>query len=493
MVETRFLISATRLETAMLRGAVAALADMGWRPALREAERAFFRCAGLEGREERLDNALAAERERGGALASLPSRRSHLRRAIAAEILFRDDEVFYVITKPEGRAFWMPPADPAEEAQPEVEIGVISARPSGLGDRLQQFGEDLRNACAAAAGGGELPRLEWRKDLPHTPRLAALLAAESAGGPADFCPTRLGLVELEYGRKLASPLPRQILNDLVRAGFGREQDLAFLAKADPEMLREALDELKELGLVENEYLLECKQDRHPLLRAKSRRQLEAPELAELQCPVCRGSFAGEIVTTVYSASAAAKDVRAQSQWLRIWLTDRLTQWGVPLGSILWRRPEGGQEGDVLAEYLGQLWLFAVKDGDFTADDSYALNYRRVRCRANRVVLLTTGAIGHEARRLLDEALRDEQGAGGAERLVYVEGLGAAPRRIEEALAAAALAYARHRLGPIEEIAGHDLGGLLRLRFSAAAAASAPANHNPLASVPKLALPAGATA
>lgn len=487
MIETRFLISSTRIEPASLRQISRVLADLGWKPALREAERAFLHAAGLhDGQEE----ALAAARDtRTEIFSALPTRRAHLRRVIAAELFFRDEEVYYLVTKPEGRGFWMPPANSSDEGQPEVEIGVISSRRAGLGDRLQHFSEELRQAASTAAGGGEPARFEWRKDLPHTPRLAFLQASDERRDPPSFTPTRLGLVELEFGRTLAAALPRQILKDLVRAGFGREQDLAFLAKADPELLRGALEELKQLGLVEIEYLLECKQDHHALLRAKTRRQLEAPELAEFVCPVCQASFAGETIAAVYSPSAAARQVRAESQWLRIWVTERLTELGVPLGAMLWRA-DGGQESDILAEFLGQLWLIAVKDGDFSADDGYAINYRRVRCRADRVVLLASGAIGQEARRLLEDALNDEQGAGGAGRLLYVEGLADASQRLEQALAASAFAYARQRLRPIEEISGYDLGALLRLRFAAATAAAGGAG---LAHVPKLALTAAPAA
>lgn len=485
MLETRFLISATRLETADFRRVVSHFATAGWTPALRESERAFLRCAGLE---EPLAADPASE-DWPGRIASLPSRRSHLRRSIAAELFFRNGEIFYLITKPEGRAFWMPPSAAEDDIQPEVEVGLISSTLAGLGDRLSQFADDLRNACAAAIA--EPIKFDWRKDMPHTPRLAAILAADEASAQPSLSHTRLGLVELEYGRMLAAPLLRQILKDLLRAGFAREQDLLFLSKADPELLHSALEEFKEVGLVELEYLLECKQDRRPLIRAKNRRQLESPELAAFICPVCRGPFTSENLVTVYSATESAREICAHSQWLRIWLTDQLTQLGVPLGCLLWRRPDNAEETEILAEFMGQLWLFSIKDGDFGADDSYALNYRRVRCRADRIVLITSGACGSEARRLLDEAIGDDHRRGAAgDGVVYIEGLDQANTRLEQALASAAFAYGQHRLKPIEEIAGFDLGGLLRLRFEVRERPSAVAHQPGLAQVPKLALSTG---
>lgn len=504
MLEIRFLVAGTRLSPAEFRAALSPLAAAGWTPALREAERTFLRCAGLAdwpagGRE-------GEDEARGAAL----TRRSHLRRAIGADLFFRDSDLFYAITKPQGRALWMPPSTAAEDLAPEVEVGLISAgggahSASAAGgpalpaaDRLREFADALREACATsgAAGGSGLglsgPRFDWRRDLPQTPRLAMAQAGgqapvEAGGGgmaglgqASSLGPSRLGLVELEYGRLLAAPLPRRALLSLRAAGFAREADLPALIGTDAETTRAAMDELREVGLVESEYLLECKQDRRPLLRAKGRRQLELPELAQLICPVCRGSYASETITAVYSVTEAARGVCAHSQWLRIWLTDQLTQLGVPLGSLLWREREGGEESDLVAEFFGRLWLFRIKDGDFTADDAYALNYRRARGGCDRVVLVTAGAVSEAARRVLREAeggrpgeFAGEAGRGVAE-VRRIEGLETARERLTALLGEAAAAYARQRLLPVEEITGFDCGELLRLWSQRHGAAAEPA-------------------
>ncbi len=446
MLETRFLIAPTRLETAELRAVLPRL-GADWKPALLEAERAFLRCAGVEGA------APAPAGRAGGAV----SRQEHLRAAIGAELFFRDRDIYYLITKPEGRGFWRPPAAGGEGAEPEVEAGLITPAASGMQERLEQFAEALRSAC----GAGET-RFAWRKDLPATPRLAALAAgAEAAGGGRGYTPARLGLVELEYGRMLAAPLPRRILRDLLRAGFARERDLMSLAQADPELLRRAIEELQEVGLVEVEFLLECKQDRHPLIRAKSRRQLESAEVAGLTCPLCRNAFGAEAVVSVYSPTETARAMGGQSQWLRIWLTDRLHQMGVPLGSLLWRETGAQENAELLAEFLGQLWIFALKDGAWGADDSYALNYRRVRSGADRVVAIATGGVAGEAERLLRES--PEAAAPAA----CLSGLETAPAALEREVADAAAQYARQRLRPVEEITSFDLGALPLWRHAGA--------------------------
>lgn len=437
MLETRFLIAPTRLETSELRAVLPRL-GAEWKPALLEAERAFLRCAGVEGAP------LAAVVRSGGAA----NRQEHLRSAIGAELFFRDRDVYYLITKPEGRGFWRPPAAGNEGAEPEVEAGLISPTAAGMQERLERFAEALR---AAYGEGGE--RFAWRKDLPATPRLEALAASEE-GSAGRLTPARLGLVELEYARMLAVPLPRRIMRDLLRAGFARERDLLGLEQADPEMVRRAVEELQEVGLVEAEFLLECKQDRHPLIRAKSRRQLESAEVAALSCPVCRAPFGSELVVSVFSPTETSRAICGQSQWLRIWLTDRLHQMGVPLNALRWRETGGQEHAEVLAEFLGRLWIFALKDGAWGADDSYALNYRRVRSGADHVVAIATGGIAGEAARLLTEPAEDT-----APMAACVSGLEAAPAALERELAAAAAEYARRRLRPVEEITSFDLSAL----------------------------------
>lgn len=441
MLETRFLIAPTRLDTTELRAALPRL-GAEWKPALLEAERAFLRCAGVEGLP------LAAGAHGGAPL----SRQEHLRAAVGAELFFRDRDIYYLITKPEGRGFWRPPAAGGEGAAPEVEAGLITPVPAGMQDRLEQFADALRLACGA---GDE--RFAWRKDLPTTSRLTALSAEEpapgGAGGEGVLSPARLGLVELEYGRMLAAPLPRRIFRDLLRAGFARERDLLTLAQADPELLRGAIEELQAVKLIEVEYLLECKQDRHPLIRAKSRRQLESAEVGALICPVCRASFGAEAVVPVYSPTETARAMGGQSQWLRIWLSDRLHQLGVPLSALRWRDASGQEGAELLAEFLGQLWIFALKDGAWGADDSYALNYRRVRSGADRAVALATGGMAGESERLLREP------AESAAPVTCIGSLDAAPAALEREVVQAAAQYARRRLRPVEEITSFDLGAL----------------------------------
>lgn len=149
--------------------------------------------------------------------------------------------------------------------------------------------------------------------------------------------------------------------------------------------------------------------------------------------------------------------------MTVWITDQLTKSGIPDSGILWNVSEAGEEVDLLVEFLGQLWIFELKDREFGSGDAYALNYRQVRYRANGVFVVTTEKVSKEAKRVFEElareARRDWSGP------VYVEGLDAAPRILRDHVSVTALQYALRRLAFITDRSGYDIAPIIAARFN----------------------------
>lgn len=75
--------------------------------------------------------------------------------------------------------------------------------------------------------------------------------------------------------------------------------------------------------------------------------------------------------------------------MTIWVTSLLNKLGVPLETILWNVSEAGDEVDILVDFLGQLWIFELKDSREFGSGCSSLNYRQVRYRATKAIIITT--------------------------------------------------------------------------------------------------------
>jgi hypothetical protein len=72
--------------------------------------------------------------------------------------------------------------------------------------------------------------------------------------------------------------------------------------------------------------------------------------------------------------------------MTIWVTHKLSELGVPSEAVLWNLSESGDEIDIVVEFLGQLWIFELKDREFGSGDAHPFNYRRVRYHAQKQLL-----------------------------------------------------------------------------------------------------------
>jgi hypothetical protein len=457
MMDVRFVVSETRLTADNFAVVLGALADAGWRPALVESARAFLGCAGLPP----VGAAGLARGARAGAEAG---------NIVAADIFFRDGDVVYVILKPRGRDRWVRAAGGVVALRPEIELGLIGRETeSGEGDtanedtleRLSRFTSTFQQAVEKSGMAAAAGPFDWRVDVPSTPRLQQLMERRTSEGKGVFVYPRISVVELQAVAALEKSLPRQILRDLSRASFARDRDLLFHGHRDPQQVRDALGTLRAGGVVATEQLLECRQTGHPLIRAVSREQIEATGSGGLLCPHCGGPFSEENIATVYSVSDLGAGLIEHSQWLRLWCTELLRRMQVPVSAIAWTASDPPNVSTMFADYFGRLWMFALADGDFTIGDAYAVNYQRVRYRADAACLIVTEPIASDVKRLLDDVGKEQSAA----TMLYCEGLDTAADVLRSEFARASLEYAHSRLAPLEDLAGFAMTPVLERYFA----------------------------
>lgn len=458
MIQTRSLTTQTKLEPNDLAPVLLRLSEDGWKPALLESQRAFLQLAGVADK-----------------VPALPMRESKYGRRfppgiIGGEVFFRDKDMYYVVTNVSGQVLWdryitFRPYRGEETGQPQLEVGVVSSDGSGLDERLSVFARVFEDAVKSSLDGRKTRHMafDWQELRPGTPRLDKLIQASQEQGVPSLARANLEQEETTAAQVLTSKSTRELFIDLSEAGFAREQDILGRKIKTHDDIRAALVELRQSGLVNVEYRLECKQRGTPLTRLRDPQQLRSAEVETLLCPSCGVSFAQERLVEGYSLSDLGRKMCRQSHWMTIWVTHLLSNLGVSGDSVLWNISEAGEEVDLLMEFLGELWIFELKDREFGAGDAYPLNYRQVRYRANKAVVVTTEKVSRDAKRVFEELAREARrpGWGGP---IYIEGLDAAQEVMGREIAKAALRYASQRLAVISELSGYDLGAILSKRF-----------------------------
>ena len=185
----------------------------------------------------------------------------------------------------------------------------------------------------------------------------------------------------------------------------------------------------------------------------------------------------------------------KSNWMTAWVTEKLVKVGIPVDAILWNLAEGGEEVDILLEFLEEVWIFELKDRPFSAGDAYPFNYRRARYGATRAFIVTTEHVAPDAKRILEELAAQARRVAPVMPPSYVEGLDAVEPALEREVARTAVGYASRRLQPLAASTGFDLRSVVAAGSGTRSGPSAPSAFGrsfwmavSLASIQKLARP-----
>lgn len=462
MLVTQSLITATTIKPGEIPEVLIQLSKEGWRPALLESQKTFLQLAGVADKIGNIRNLNFTESfERG------------LRAGVAGgDVFFKDEDLYYIVISMAG-VFYEEEAD----TQLQLEIGLISSNNTNLTERLKIFTTTVEDVIIKTLKNEKTDdiKFEWREQKTGTPSLDKLIAAGEEQSGLRLTRAKCISQELDAAGIISDKLARNTLIDLSKAVFARERDILGRRNKAQVDVREAISKLKQTSLLNTEYLLKCKRTGSPLTKLKDRQQLNNNYVANLACPSCGELFSQETLSEGYSLTDLGRKMSRQSHWMTVWVTDKLTKLGVPEDSIIWNISEAGEEIDLLVEYLGQIWLFELKDREFGAGDAYPLNYRQVRYKANKTIIFTTVKVSKDAKRVLEDLRREARsdrsryiyGEGRLSRqsrIIYIEGLEAAEKILRKTLSDASILYARQKLSWLSKISGYDFGKILSARL-----------------------------
>jgi hypothetical protein len=266
-----------------------------------------------------------------------------------------------------------------------------------LADFLRAFEEQVQAISQAK------PSLYWKPidlDLPQLEKLLERLTGE--GTNTRFSTPELDEVVVAAADVLSDQENRELLRELSAAGFGRKDDILARREAKKDEVEQALSELSKAGLTQTEFLLQCRSTSSPLARFATKDEYTKEPIASLRCGKCPKRYSEELLSEGYSVSKLGRSLTQGSHWMTVWVTKRLLNLGIPIGSIVWNLEDSGEEVDIIMEFMGRLWIFELKDREFGPGDAHPFNYRRVRYGANEGFIITTDKVSADARRVFGD-------------------------------------------------------------------------------------------
>lgn len=433
-----------------------ALQERGLVPAIRASRLNFFEqsLAGAE-RVREFEQTIA---ERSASEGDAPY--------VRGDLFFFDDHAHYIIfgEDPNGGA--------------GLRAGVVyDAETSEPTQRLDDFCGNVREILEAAArnagasgaqddsDGASALRIEWRPSEGHAREVFKNFAGEASTDVPSTQP-RVGSAaeRVRAGEILEDAGARGLLQRLSEAhADGRAA--AMFSSGSHEPAQEALvARLNGAGLVRREVQISCRKDGHSLFRLPSPDALAIVTASNAVCSECGAAVADERAEELVTPTPLAKTMLSDGAWLVNSLRSTLVDLGIPEREIAVRKPSDESEAQMLANVCGEPFLFALRDGDFTAAHTRRLLDGEAETNASHIVVVATGKIQDEARVRLRDHARRRTRAGGEQEVVFVEGLDAAGeelRRLVEHVSQDALT---RELYELDASVGFNVGYALAARF-----------------------------
>ena len=432
MLTLRSLRTSTRVDTPDLKTSLLRLARGPWKPAVIESQRVLAKLAGAG------DEIVA---ELGGVVPTAADG--------YGDLVFTDDCVYYLLSSTSDPAF--------------LEVGVVHSD-SATAESLDEFAREVQDTILEALDGRKTRhmRFEWSEVNPSSYRLDRIIASERKEAGIELQRAAMTEQELAAAETLETRAVRSTLVSISQAGFAREHDILSRRGKAKEEAKSTLDKLKRGQLVAVEYIVECKKANSPITRLKSPEELRDPAIAKLKCPTCGRAFPDETLSEAYSVSELGKRMLQKSHWMTISVTQRLVEIGVPLAAILWNVSEGGEEIDLVVDVLGDLWLFELKDREFGSGDAHPFNYRQVRYKASKAVVVTTEKVSTDAKKVFQELTKETRGERPTP--TYIEGLENTEPVLRKEIESSYWRHAVRKLLGASRASGYDLRPLLKARL-----------------------------
>lgn len=442
MLQTHSVTAQVGLEPADFQLVMEALERRGWGAGYLASARTLLKVAGVSGGAIPPPSAVL-----GG-----PGRTARL----SAEILFRDDYVFYVESAIEITA-----ADVSEEETvrdqdlpnwgtlPFLNVGVVGQSDEDLGSVLPPLLTDLTSCVQSRVDGRKTRHMhfDWKATDPTGDPVKPLRSrARRRSRQWWYRPdetddsaklTEMTFVEARFSEEeargaevLCDDFIRGVLREACQAHSVEPQGLRAGRPGAQDQVAVAVDKLVETKLLEKEVLISCKQNSAPLLRVVDTSEFTREPRLRARCHYCQRTLLEENRSEVFAPSELGERLNRKSHWLTVWATVVLESAGVSRDHVRWSVSESGEEIDLVAGLFDESWIFELKDREFGGGDAHPFSYRCLRYEPDQSFVVTPKKVSEEAKRIFVEIAADRgqsaflrtSGPSGSEVPTYIEGL-----------------------------------------------------------------------
>lgn len=443
-----------------MRRAIRAMGELGWTPATLTADDHFLSLADLEpgalGPDVRLDQRRYRRHDDDG----------------VAEVFFSENDMYFCYASNDMWELQSELVDPRRGPRvarhiPPLVVGVITRKYEDVDVRLREFAESIQESLGRVMDGRRFRHLDFSWEplgQAQNPVASLVERLQEEGAEPTFKEPDSTPDDIAASEVMADESARQLLIELSSAGgFAREQDILAKRGDKEESVRATLERLTKVGLLTNEYLLQCRSTSTPLTRLPDKSALEEDSVASLRCANCSRAYSEELCLLGVQVTERGKALLDGSHWMTVWISNQLNNIGIPAENIRWSLAETSEEIDVIAEVAGQLWIIELKARDFGPGDAYPFSYRRARYGPDEAFVVTTGRVTEDAKRVFEELSREWRGRGSEPQVI--EGLENAEGEFRNALWRATLVQAMDVVQPVARLTGFQVGRVLGARYA----------------------------
>ena len=328
-----------------------------------------------------------------------------------------------------------------------VEIGVFSENRQNATQFLQKYANQFNTSAKAKLDGRRVRHMEFKWLV--TPI-------------NDIIDTQ---VTFEKKFKFASQVELLSLAALRIQDVETRRLLLKLAQQDPtkilqfDSIRYAnnkgnLERLQSWDLIRPKLLVMCRESASKISLVESRDVFDSADFANRKCKKCGRFWKDELLKDVYQLSELGRKMTKSSHWMTVLVTDFLVAKGISLESIIWNLSEASEEVDCMVQFHDKIWILEFKDRNFEAGDAYALHYRGVKFQAYRKIIVTTGKVSSEARKVFSDLSRTVSSSL-ISTPVYIEGLDNLEEEINTLVKNETLIYLSEKAKHISQSASMD--------------------------------------
>lgn len=379
-LEGRF-ASAELREQLEIDAIVAGLVSIGYQPVLRSLAEAGRAAAGLRGRLHPSE-LIGAD--------PLGFRRLHGERTLLGDAFFKDGVGFLVHAAGSRLICWAFGPETVTAALDTITESIAKAANSRLdGRRLRGMNFDWHPLLPGDSGfRGRAYR--------HSRQRPA--GDEFESGPAEYGPE-----EVEAALLLVEDEPRSLLTRFATRRGTRREDAHDLSS------EAVVSNLRNAGLLRDEYLVLCKQDSRTICAVPDRDALEAMD-PSFVCPTCGRAINAELVKEILAVTDLGKRLLDGSRWMSIWITELLVDEGIQRSDIRWGTSRDGEELDLMVEPFNIKTFFELKDREFGLGDSYPFVHRVARFGGRMGVVATMDKVASDAKKFFEEQQERDDGS-----------------------------------------------------------------------------------